>query len=649
MASAFHYPMDHYIQQNSLSLDTRRQQQQWLDDDESSVLDDNILDNNLLDSALDMSPIDRRRPSLLETNAIFSPSNDWDFEDHDMDLSAGPADDNSPVPAATFEHSNGTNNPFIKLEQAQPAFAQQNGSWSSNHGASGSCTPTVYDNNAFSNTAFEDGSAYLAPAIGGAGPAGAFGSDVHITPHATVFQGAGAVSSIPSTPAQKDWAQASGAEGHDSQPLQKRMRQQSPGPRAHSPLHVMRRDGIRKKNARFDIPAERTLMNIDQLIARSQDDNEIKELKQQKRLLRNRQAALDSRQRKKQHTERLEEEKKIHSAVIQDLEDKLNAMSMQEEQMHQRIENLIRERDFLAHKAETLQMEKEDIVREHTIETRELRKKNAFAESQVQKMQEALDRASMAHAPSSSGFSDTFNLDSDFDLGTEYWDGPMSMPSSDIAPIKSEKIQPRDAEKPAAAPGLLLILLLCGAFVASSKTSVPSLPPIPKQLQSASADVLNNIFQDAGVAPIEAGRVEAADVSPTSDTWMVAKSSVSQMVGLDSSVAMLNARLEKPTAEQQHESFMQLTAAEYNDVTSNNFLRDPEPAARNRRHLEEGLASMRNKPTAADVYTRSLLWDKVDAEVVRRFAAFAQRAQSQQAQQASSNDCEAGGYGDSAV
>jgi len=377
--------------------------------------------------------------------------------------------------------------------------------------------------------------------------------------------------------------------------------------------------------------------------------------------------SLDSRQRKKQHTERLEEEKKLHSAVIQDLEDKLNAMSMQEEQMHQRMETLMRERDFIAHKAETLQMEKEDIVREHTIETRDLRKKNTYLEGQVQKMQEALDRAPMAHAPTSSGFSDTFGLDSDFDL-PEYWNDPMSIPSSDIAPIKSEKVQPRDAEKPAAAPGLLLIvssyptfvhmvltlmfflqLLLCGAFVASSKTSVPSLPPIPKQLQSASADVLNNIFQDAGVAPIEAGRVEAADVSTTSDTWMVAKSSVSQMVGLDSSLAMLNARLDKPSAEQQHDSFMQLTAAEYTDVTSNNFLRDPEPVARNRRHLEEGLASMRNKPTAADVYTRSLLWDKVDAEVVRRFAAFAQRAQAQQAQQASSDGVEAGGYGDSAV
>jgi hypothetical protein len=53
----------------------------------------------------------------------------------------------------------------------------------------------------------------------------------------------------------------------------------------------LRRDGIRKKNARFDIPAERTLSNIDQLIAQSTNDDEIKELKQQKRLLRNRQAA----------------------------------------------------------------------------------------------------------------------------------------------------------------------------------------------------------------------------------------------------------------------------------------------------------------------------------------------------------------------
>lgn len=54
---------------------------------------------------------------------------------------------------------------------------------------------------------------------------------------------------------------------------------------------LLRRDGIRKKNARFEIPAERTLRTIDQLIANTTDEQAVKELKQQKRLLRNRQAA----------------------------------------------------------------------------------------------------------------------------------------------------------------------------------------------------------------------------------------------------------------------------------------------------------------------------------------------------------------------
>lgn len=57
------------------------------------------------------------------------------------------------------------------------------------------------------------------------------------------------------------------------------------------PSPAMRRDRIRKKNARFEIPAERTLNNIDQLIGQSTNEEETRELKQQKRLLRNRQAA----------------------------------------------------------------------------------------------------------------------------------------------------------------------------------------------------------------------------------------------------------------------------------------------------------------------------------------------------------------------
>lgn len=100
---------------------------------------------------------------------------------------------------------------------------------------------------------------------------------------------------FPSAPAEQpmsphthaDWM-AFNQNEMDSRPGPKRMRPNTPPPRGFSP----RRDGgIRKKNARFDIPAERNLFNIDQLIASCTNEDEMKELKQQKRLLRNRQAA----------------------------------------------------------------------------------------------------------------------------------------------------------------------------------------------------------------------------------------------------------------------------------------------------------------------------------------------------------------------
>ena len=55
----------------------------------------------------------------------------------------------------------------------------------------------------------------------------------------------------------------------------------------------LRPDGVRKKNARFEIPEDRKVDTIDKFISQADPNDEIliKELKQQKRLLRNRQAA----------------------------------------------------------------------------------------------------------------------------------------------------------------------------------------------------------------------------------------------------------------------------------------------------------------------------------------------------------------------
>ena len=70
--------------------------------------------------------------------------------------------------------------------------------------------------------------------------------------------------------------------------MSKRMRSGSP---PLTSVDMQRRDGIRKKNGRIDIPHERNIHTIDEMIEKASDEEVLKELKQQKRLLRNREAA----------------------------------------------------------------------------------------------------------------------------------------------------------------------------------------------------------------------------------------------------------------------------------------------------------------------------------------------------------------------
>jgi hypothetical protein len=74
--------------------------------------------------------------------------------------------------------------------------------------------------------------------------------------------------------------------------LPKRLRQNALSRSLTSGM-ASRRDGVRKKNARFEIPEGRNVNNIDHLISQASTEEEIKDLKQQKRLLRNRQAAYE--------------------------------------------------------------------------------------------------------------------------------------------------------------------------------------------------------------------------------------------------------------------------------------------------------------------------------------------------------------------
>jgi hypothetical protein len=348
-----------------LTVDTTHAQK-FFEEEDASILDENILDHSALDSGLEMSPpmVESRRDSFGVTPSIFSPkTEDW----QSVEMQSVPS--NNPF----FDQQ--SNNPFLRMDQSQQAAYQSHAAWPMT--SSGSATPQLqafdglpveYDQ---SNLAMFHRPANMQTPTPFAAP----------TNPVAMFQqlGHAAPQSIPTSPQKDAWM----TQDLKAQAM-KRPRPASPLIRSHNDLR--RGDGIRKKNARFDIPAERNLSNIDHLISQSTDEQEIKELKQQKRLLRNRQAALDSRQRKKQHTERLEDEKKHFTELIGGLEDTIAKMESQMQKLSmdkQNYESYINE----------LEQKQEEMISRHTIETGELRKKISVLTNEVHSMGRAATTA----------------------------------------------------------------------------------------------------------------------------------------------------------------------------------------------------------------------------------------------------------------
>lgn len=611
--------MHNFYRPSSLSVDTHANN--FFEEDEGSILDENILDQSALDSGLEMSPPmnGSRRDSFAVSSALFSPKTD------EWHVDMQPMGSNNPF----VEHSN---NPFMRID-AQ-SYGQQNQGWGMNN-ASGMSTPMQGHDGLPADfeistpvfqrqmqTPFTNPSNQQLP----------------------LFSSANNNVSIPSSPAKEAWAVSDPMDHR----MPKRMRAHSPTLRSH--LDMSRRgDGIRKKNARFDIPAERNLNNIDQLIAQSTDEQEIKELKQQKRLLRNRQAALDSRQRKKQHTERLEDEKKHYTAVINDLEDRLAELQIElddkihaEQQFKQYIENI--------------QFEKEEMLRSHTIETGDLRKKVSVLTDHIQRLESAPMAGPNSNTLNDYTDIDSLTMDSAWDNISFFNDfnepAPEVKVETSLVPLKkSENSLLSDPEKPAA-QGLLVLMLLIGAFVAS-KGSSPKLPQMSDDVRVASATLLEDMLKDAGVPAPQVATTSISEMSapmPSGTSWSTSAAPMmntgTEMVGVTSStLGSLADSLVQPTEAQANEQLFGLTAAQYNGLTSTEFLDNapPKSTSQGRRNLSETLAAMRSnsKKSAAEVYTRSLLWDQVPSEVVRSFAKMVEECNSANGQNGQA--CTAGG------
>lgn len=278
-----------------------------------------------------------------------------------------------------------------------------------------------------------------------------------------------------------------------------------------------------------------------------------------------------------------------------------------------------------------IQMEKEEMVRAHTLESGDLRKKVSVLTEHIQRIE---SNVSVAPPSFNTDYADidTLTMDGAWDnisFLNDFTETEVKVENSLVPVKKAENMLLSEPEKPAA-QGLLLMLLLVGAFVAS-KGSSPSIPKMSDDVRTASASLLEDIFKDAGVQQSATSIIEAHAPQPSGsvNSWApstmnnIATRGMSDM--LPSSLGHLTDTLTQPTDEQKHEQLFSLSAAEYNGLTSHDFLQHAPaavPTSQGRRNLSETLAAMRSnsKKSAAEVYTRSLLWDQVPSEVVRNFA-----------------------------
>ena len=258
----------------------------YFEEDDSAILDSAILDADIMQTPADAQ---LRKGSFANSNGVLSPAESQGWEHHYggglavEPSSAGPSnpfqDDHGGfarhhVPhittfvhprqpqGLTFEHGSGHCHPTTGAEFIPPPPPPFEATQYAHHrvdSARGSFSHPPQPPPQHFNVPHAEGSFIAAPQV-----------QTPMSPHS-----------------HQDWMSMAQQEV-ECRPMSKRMRPASP---MRTSVDVQRRDGIRKKNGRIDIPQERNIATIDDLIEKTNDEDLLKELKQQKRLLRNREAA----------------------------------------------------------------------------------------------------------------------------------------------------------------------------------------------------------------------------------------------------------------------------------------------------------------------------------------------------------------------
>lgn len=327
----------------------------------------------------------------------------------------------------------------------------------------------------------------------------------------------------------------------------------------------------------------------------------------------------------------MEDEKKQYTATIGELDSENHALRAQVESHRREIQAYVQYVSMLT-------AEKDEMIQNHTIECRELRKKNSLLMENIR----ALESTS-APTPGPSGTAmngpfgemDSMSMPGGWDNGNflhQYSAIPEAPKHiAQAGPVKKhEDSSSGDIDKTATQGGLLFMLFLVGAFVMSSP-SPPAIPRVSEDVRSASAALLDNVLKESGMASAAAPIQPLPSRPVTVNNWGdMAGTTPMTGISTDGAASSMLGELHdyiQPTQEQTNEQAFSISAAQYNSVSDQTFMHNGAPGriieqSQGRKNLAAALAEIRasNKQSgSADVYTRTLLWDQIPRDVVRDF------------------------------
>lgn len=369
---------------------------------------------------------------------------------------------------------------------------------------------------------------------------------------------------------------------------------------------------------------------------------------------------LDSRQRKKKHTESLEEEKKAWTERNGQLDVDLKELNARFETLFRETQNLHSINQNLEHQVQSLQNEKEEMISKHTLETGDLRRKISVLRDQL----ESSPASQPSHPSEYADFAselEGLNMGPEGDWSTwvtDFTDVDQSQPVQSkssgvettlvVGQRRKDTLMSEVSEKQMVPGGFLLLFLLYGAFVATRATGSAPLPAMSEEYRAEAAMILSHVLEeDSGVQQSSIAMLQAASSNNVqqvswpspSNTQSGSRPSFSQPANAGGLNA-LSQRLLTPSKQQEAEAAFSMTPAQFNSITSADYTRrsyeSNEENARSSKGARKPLAEMiranreENQQGAnmAEVYTRSLMWDRIPTEVVQEFKRMVSRCPS---------------------